>query len=175
MSDDRKLDRPKTRFEQIAEEPGIGMDNDGNLNVVGFDPALAAPQDGVGRPIRRLHVPLKKPEDVMPHLGSPGHYREGRSAYCLANAWMTENNLPELVRLTLDTAPTLGDATLLEGFFEREVSLQDGARHSQTDLLCLLNINQELESGYFYGQEAVVRADSRSRAPFSLRQTDKHD
>lgn len=28
----------KTRFEQIAEEPGIGMDNNGQLNVIGFDP-----------------------------------------------------------------------------------------------------------------------------------------
>ena len=44
---------------------------------------------------------------TKPHLGSPDHYQEGYSAYCLANSWMTENEIPELVRLTLDTAPAL--------------------------------------------------------------------
>lgn len=101
-------------------------------------------KDGVGNPIRRLHLPLKSLADVRPHLGSPTHYKEGRSAFCLANAWMAENEIPELVRLTLNTAPALRGAGLLEGFFEREVSLRDGARHSQTDLLCLLDIGQEL-------------------------------
>ncbi len=31
----------KGRFQQIAEEPGIGMDDRGNLNIVDFDPAYA--------------------------------------------------------------------------------------------------------------------------------------
>lgn len=27
----------ETRFGNLANEPGIGMDNDGKLNIVGFD------------------------------------------------------------------------------------------------------------------------------------------
>lgn len=96
------------------------------------------------RALHRIQEAVKEGKDVIPHLGSPGHYREGRSAYCLAQAWTAANDLPELVRLTMDTSPTLAGARLLEGFFEREVSLQDGARHSQTDLLCLLDVRGEL-------------------------------
>jgi hypothetical protein len=87
---------------------------------------------------------MMKPEDVIPHLGKPTHFRAGRSAYCLANSWMSVNELPELVRLTLDTAPALAGAKLIEGFFERECSLGDGGRHSQTDLLALLSVSNKL-------------------------------
>ena len=123
MSDEKE--HPNTGREQISSAPAPGM------------------HDGVGRLIRRLHLPLKSPEDVKPHLGSPGHYKEGYSAFCLVNGWMAENGIPELVRLTLDTVPALQQAILREGFLEREVSLGDGARNSQTDLLCLLDINKQ--------------------------------
>lgn len=126
-----------------AEEPGIGMNNDGGSNEIGFDPDLSV-DHRAGSRISRLHVPAMKPEDVIPHLGKPSHYRSGRSAYCLANSWMRENDLPELVRLTLDTAPALTGANLIEGFFERECSLRDGGRHSQTDLLALLSAGNNL-------------------------------
>jgi hypothetical protein len=94
--------------------------------------------------IPRLHVPLKAPEDVIPHLGKPTHYRQGRSAWCLANHWSAANEIPEPVRLTLETCSRFAGAELLEGFFEREVSLGDTGRPSQTDLLALLGIGGEL-------------------------------
>jgi hypothetical protein len=162
MANRRPSGGSKSRFEQIADEPGIGMNNDGTLNVVGFDESYAPggenyqgadgsessnpPQaaDGVARPISRLHIPMRRPEDVKPFLGSPSHYVEGRSAYCLANSWMAENGLPELVRLTLETSPALQRPVLLEGFFEREVELGDRGRHSQTDLLALLGVDGTL-------------------------------
>lgn len=141
MSEEPK--RPiKSRFQMIAEEPGIGMNNNGELNVVAFDPVLAVERRE--STISRLHVPMSKPEDVIPHLGKPSHYRPERSAYCLANSWIRENELPELVRLTLDTTPALAGAKLIEGFFERECCLGDGGRHSQTDLLALLSVGNNL-------------------------------
>ena len=141
MSEDRKEQVAQSRFAMLANEPGIGMNNEGELNVVGFDPACM--DHYAGSSISRLHVPVTRPEDVIPHLGKPCHYREGRSAYCLANSWTVENNLPELIRLTLDTAPALAGANLIEGFFERECSLGDGGRHSQTDLLALLSVDRD--------------------------------
>ena len=135
-----EIKRPQT---DRLHEPLQATDTQSNLDIVGFT-AVAAPRDGAGRLIPRLHVPLIAAEDVKPHLGSPSHYKEGYSAFCLVNGWMAENDIPELVRLTLDTVPDLQSATLLEGFLEREVSLGDGARHSQTDLLCLLGIRDEL-------------------------------
>ena len=122
------------------------MNSDGELDLVGFDPVYL--DHYAGSKISRLHVPLTKPEDVIPHLGKPSHYRESRSAYCLvdswANIWGSDNNIPELVRLTLDTAPGLVGADLIEGFLERECSLGDGGRHSQTDLLGLLSVDNKL-------------------------------
>lgn len=154
MSDEKK--RLKTRSDMIAEKHPPRIDDAENLDIVGFEP-FAALRDGVGRIIRRLHVPLEAPEDVIPHLGSPGHYKEGYSAFCLVNSWMADNEIPELVGLTLDTVPALQGAKLLEGFLEREVSLGDGARHSQTDLLCLLDIRNEL---------AVMSVEGKVRESF---------
>ena len=70
---------------------------------------------------------------------------------------MAENDIPELVRLTLDTVPALQKAVLLEVFLEREVSLGDGARNSQTDLLCLLSIKKQL---------VVMSVEGKVREPF---------
>ena len=95
--------------------------------------------------IPRLHVPMLSPDDVIPHLGKPTHYREGRSAYCVANSWMAlGGGIPDLITATLDTAPALVGASLIEGFFEREVDLGDGRRPSQTDLLALLRVADTL-------------------------------
>ena len=151
-----KMKRPRTQSERISEASALGGDDEGNLDIGCFTP-VATPRDGEGRLIRRLHVPLKSPEDVKPHLGSPGQYKEGYSAFCLVNGWMADNDIPELVRLTLDTVPALQQAILLEGFLEREVSLGDGARNSQTDLLCLLDINKQL---------VVMSVEGKVREPF---------
>ncbi len=43
--------------------------------------------------IRRLHVPLLKPEDVIPHLAKPDlHWKSGYSAQVLAIAWVEPSN-----------------------------------------------------------------------------------
>ena len=147
---------PKPQGAQMSQEPSPRIDCEGSNDIEGVVP-IAETRDGEGRPIPRLHVPLKSPEDVKPHLGSPSHYKEGYSAFCLVNGWMAENDIPELVRLTLDTVPALQQAVLLEGFLEREVSLGDGARNSQTDLLCLLGINKQL---------VVMSVDGKVREPF---------
>lgn len=94
--------------------------------------------------ISRFHVPVKSPEDVKPHLGKPSHYKPDRSAWCMANHWTRANDLPPLIRLTLDTCPALQGAELIEAFFEREVSLRDAGRPSQTDLLAVLGVGGEL-------------------------------
>ena len=151
-----KINQSKPKTGQISKAPDLGLDDGGHPDIGDFSP-IATPRDGEGRLIRRLHVPLKSPEDVKPHLGSPGHYKEGYSAFCLVNGWMADNDIPELVRLTLDTVPALQHAILLEGFLEREVSLGDGARNSQTDLLCLLGINKQL---------VVMSVEGKVREPF---------
>ena len=75
--------------------------------------------------IRRLHVPVTRPEDVIPHLAkqegtlacgvfSPGVGRSvGQCRY----------GLPKRVRADLKTAPEYATAELIDGFFEREVEL----------------------------------------------------
>jgi len=94
--------------------------------------------------IRRIHVPMLSPDDVIPHLGAPGHYRFPRSGWCIANHWFVANDLPDLVRLTLETIPLFGGAELIEGLIERHVELGDGATASQTDLLAILGVGTEL-------------------------------
>src|SRR5947209_2920683 len=96
--------------------------------------------------IRRLHVPLRTPEDVIPHLAQPDlHWKEGYSAQELAIAWAsTPTIIPPAVRRVLDAAPEYAHAELIDGFFEREVELGDGRRNSQTDLMVVAGIGQKL-------------------------------
>jgi hypothetical protein len=97
-------------------------------------------------PLRRLHVPLTNPEDVIPHLAKQElHWRAGYSAQELALAWSHSNNdFPPLVRAALKTAPEYGAAELLDGFFEREVELNSPGRNSQTDLMVTAGLADEL-------------------------------
>jgi hypothetical protein len=96
--------------------------------------------------IRRLHVPLLKPEDVIPHLArQDSHWRAGYSAQELAVAWSgSENDFPASVRAVLTTAPEYALAELLDGFFEREVELGSPGRNSQTDLMVIAGLADEL-------------------------------
>jgi hypothetical protein len=96
--------------------------------------------------IRRLHVPLTKPEDVIPHLAKQElHWRAGYSAQELAIAWFEANNdLPVSVRAVLSTAPEYAGAVLIDGFFEREVDLKTAGRNSQTDLMVVAGLGDEL-------------------------------
>jgi hypothetical protein len=75
--------------------------------------------------IRRLNVPLLKPEDVISHLAKPDlHWKSGCSAQELAIRWSQSSNaFPPAVRAALSTVPEYSDAELLDGFFEREIEL----------------------------------------------------
>lgn len=93
----------------------------------------------------KMAVPLKRPEDVIPHLGKPIHWNDGRSARLLAESWFHAADIPARVRDVLNQSPDLVDAELLDGWLERETDLGDGrATPSQTDLLALLGLRREL-------------------------------
>ena len=96
--------------------------------------------------IHRLHVPLVKPEDVIPHLaGQELHWRAGYSAQELAIAWSrSRNDFPKTVREVLNTAPEYEAAELIDGFFEREVELGSAGRNSQTDLMVIVGLQNQL-------------------------------
>lgn len=96
--------------------------------------------------IRRLHVPLLKPEDVITHLAKPDlHWKSGYSAQELAISWFqSSNDFPAAVRATLSTVPEYSDAELVDGFFEREIELGSPGRNSQADLLVIAGLGQEL-------------------------------
>ena len=96
--------------------------------------------------IRRLHVPLVKPEDVIPHLAKQElHWRAGYSAQELAVAWSSSlNDFPASVRAVVETAPEYIGAEFVDGFFEREVDLRSPGRNSQTDLMVIAALNEEL-------------------------------
>lgn len=96
--------------------------------------------------IRRLHVPLNRPEDVIPHLAKQeAHWRPGYSAQELAVKWASAGtDFPKSVREALNTAPEYLGAELVDGFFEREVDLGTAGRNSQTDLMLVAGIGSEL-------------------------------
>jgi hypothetical protein len=88
---------------------------------------------------------MRQPEDVIPHLGKPIHWKEGRSAKSLADSWFAANDLPGAVRAVLDQAPEYQGAKLVDAFLERCTSLEDGrSTPSQTDLLAILSMREGL-------------------------------
>jgi hypothetical protein len=93
----------------------------------------------------RIAVPLLRPEDVIPHLGKPIHWKQGRSAKSLADSWFFSDGFPAAIADLLSQSESLAGAELLEAWLERETDLQDGrATPSQTDLLALLAIGDRL-------------------------------
>ena len=96
--------------------------------------------------IRRLHVPVIDPTDIVRHLAKQEeHWRAGYSAQELANAWVTAGrDVPKRVRRLLDTAPEYHGAEMVDGFFEREVELGTSGRNSQTDLMVVVGLGREL-------------------------------
>lgn len=98
-----------------------------------------------GATIRRLHAPLRRPEDVIPHLGAPHHWKEGRSAKSLIDQWWAANDFPASIRALLDQAPEWRGAELIDSFAERCTDLGDGrASHSQSDLLAVVGLSDGL-------------------------------
>ncbi len=110
--------------------------------------------------IRRLHVPLLKPEDVIPHLAKQElHWRVGYSAQELAVAWSeARNDFPVAVRAVLRTAPEYAQAEFVDGFFEREVELGSPGRNSQTDLMVIAGLENEL---------GVIAVEGKAEESFS--------
>lgn len=94
----------------------------------------------------RIAVPLLKPDDVIPHLGKPSHWKQGRSAKAVADSWFyAKNGIPERVRVVLDQSPNLQGAELIDAWLERCTDLGDRrGSASQTDLLAVLGIGDEL-------------------------------
>lgn len=87
--------------------------------------------------ISRLHLPMRNPADVKPHLASPIHWKEGRSAHALCSIWEKANAIPPKVKSVLATHPATVQLELVDAFLERRVELGDGSRPSQTDLMAI--------------------------------------
>jgi hypothetical protein len=88
--------------------------------------------------IPRLHLPMRQPTDVIPHLGRrERHWKVGRSAHALCTKWFQSNGIPERVSSLLQSMPGLEDLCLVDAFLERDVDLGDGHRPSQTDLMAI--------------------------------------
>lgn len=108
--------------------------------------------------VRRLHVPLLKPEDVIPHLAKPGHWRSGYSAQELAVAWWNAgNDFPQTVRRVLNTASEYVHAEFVAGFFEHQVDLGSPGRNSQTDLMVIAGL---------YDQLATIAVEGKAEESF---------
>ena len=93
----------------------------------------------------RIAVPLRKADDVIPHLGKPEHWRQGRSAKAVADSWFQANNVPPRVKAVLDQAADLRGAELIDAWLERSTDLEDRrGTASQTDLFAVLGIGEDL-------------------------------
>jgi hypothetical protein len=104
----------------------------------------------------RIHVPLLRPEDVIPHLGKGElHWRDGYSAKAVCNSWFRANDIPRSVRHVLNRAAEYRDAEFVDGWLERSTHLPWGRGNpTQTDLLAVVAIGDELA---VLGIEAKVR------------------
>jgi hypothetical protein len=110
---------------------------------------------GALRGISQLHLPMRRPEDVIPYLGSPGHWQDERSAKLVAESWFAAKDhpelhgLPEMVFVTLDRCPQdqvsrFAEAELVDAYLERCIELGDGSTPSQTDVLAILRLPDEI-------------------------------
>lgn len=108
--------------------------------------------------IRRLHVPMIEPEDVVRHLGEQEkHWKAGRSAHALANLWFSCNALPKSLQTIFDSQPVFRDAELIDAFLERQVDLGTAGRPSQTDLLAVIGLRDQI---------AIVAVEGKAGEPF---------
>ena len=105
----------------------------------------------------RIHLPIQRPEDVIPHLGSPSHWQPGRSAKSAADSWFAANGLPDSVFKLLSTSTELSEPVLIDAFLERGVQLGDGERPSQTDIMAIVQAS---------GRLAVLAVEAKVDEPF---------
>ncbi len=103
---------------------------------------MTDPKPASANAVSSFQIPIEKPDEIIPRLGKQEkHWKVGRSAYELSNAWMNAGGIPPSVRAVLAKAPEWANATLLEGIFERETEIPGKGRPSQTDLLALVTLN----------------------------------
>jgi hypothetical protein len=89
--------------------------------------------------VRRIHVPLRRPDEIISHLGAAHHWKEGRSAKSLIDQWWSANALPPTIAAILDQAEEWRGSDLVDAYAERCTSLDDGRpSHSQSDLLAIV-------------------------------------
>ncbi len=90
---------------------------------------------------RHFQVPVRRPEDIIPHLGKgEKQWRKGYSAYELATSWFGAGGFPDTVRAVLETSADYRDAEFIDAVFEREVELRTPGHPSQTDLMVLASV-----------------------------------
>jgi len=95
--------------------------------------------------VRRIHVPLRRPEEIIIHLGAPHHWKEGRSAKSLIDQWWSANAIPPSILAILDQAPEWRGSELIDAYAERCTSLNDGRpSNSQSDLLAIVGTADSL-------------------------------
>lgn len=103
---------------------------------------MTDPKPASANAVSSFQIPIEKPDEIIPRLGKQEkHWKVGRSAYELSNAWMNAGGIPPSVRAVLAKAPEWASATLLEGIFEHETEIPGKGRPSQTDLLALVMLN----------------------------------
>lgn len=84
-----------------------------------------------------IRIPSRRPEDWRRLLADPvRHWRQGYSAYELANAWQAADGLPPPVSAALGPAP-FGALEVLLAFPEHKVSVPGRGGDSATDLFVL--------------------------------------
>lgn len=95
--------------------------------------------------LQRLHVPLLKAEDIIPHLAKrEQHWKDGYSAKMLADTWYRANGIPVSVQKVFKSCAELGSVDLIDGVFEKEVDLRTPGRNSQTDLMAVVTFGDQL-------------------------------
>jgi hypothetical protein len=104
-----------------------------------------------------LHLRVLKPENVIPHLGSESHWKEGRSGRLTAETWFASRGLPQAIADILATSDRFKGAELIDAFLERSVELGDGGRASQTDVMAIVGISDRL---------AIVAVEAKVDEPF---------
>ena len=90
--------------------------------------------------VSHVHVPMLQPTDVIPHLGKPGHFKEGRSGRLVAETWFAHNGPSPAIRAVLSQSDRLAQGEFLDAFLERKIELGDGRQPSQADVLALVGL-----------------------------------
>jgi hypothetical protein len=115
--------------------------------------------EGILEMLCRLNVPLKRPEDIIPHLAKrDAHWKNQHSAKELVLAWVNaKNDFPPSVKRLLRNCPAFEDAELIDGCFEREVDLGTAGRNSQTDLMVIVGLGKKL---------GIIAVEGKVEEPF---------